>query len=357
MKILFYNYALNMGGIERTIAMLAQELSVEHEVCFAQFTADDPFYELPENVLRVSFGFSASGNRLIRTANLFLRIVDVFRTVRPDVVFCMNKTHLPLFCTVSRFFGATVIGAERSNPRLHRSKRDLRLRQKSVRADGFVFQTERAKSAYPEQTQKKGTVIPNAICNPDALEPYFGEKKPTFVSVGRLEKVKGYDLLIRAFSTIADRLPDWDLVIYGEGNERRALEELVDSLGLSGRVRLPGADMHAFLKARECEIFVLSSRSEGMPNALLEALSCGLACVSYDCENGPRELIEHETNGLLVEAENVESLADAMLRLAQDGELRLRLSENGRNVSVTHSPSAIAQRWLAYAKQIMNSKE
>ena len=354
MKILFYNYSLNMGGIERTISMLSDEFSCEHEVTVCRFCSDLPQYSFSERVRLLTFGLSSAQNRVIRTVRLIAKIFGLFRRFRPDVVFCMNKTHLPLFCRIGHLFGATVIGAERSNPRLHQNPRDLRLREKSVFADGFVFQTERAKAAYPLETQKKGIVIPNAICNPDVLVPYSGERKRTFVSVGRLEKVKGFDLLICAFAEIADRLPDWDLVIYGEGKERPALEELISSLGLNERVSLPGADMHAFLKARECEVFVLSSRSEGMPNALLEALSCGLACVSFDCENGPRELIEHEKNGLLVEAENRDALSEAMLRLAQDGRLRTALSSLGRSVSTTHSPSAIAERWLDYAKQRMN---
>lgn len=353
MKILFYNYALNMGGIERTIQMLAEQFSTEHEVCFVQFTADPPFYTLPENVCRISFGFTGRENRILRTLKLARKIDKVLREQKPDVVFCMNKTHLPLFCSISRRYGCAVIGAERSNPLAHQSRRAVSLRKQSRKADGFVFQTERARLSYPEKTVEKSTVIPNAICNPDVFSAFQGTKERAFVSVGRLEKVKGYDLLISAFGKIAADLPDWRLVLYGEGVCRKELQEQADRLGLSERVVMPGADVHAFCKARACEVFVLSSRSEGMPNALLEALAAGMACVSFDCENGPRELIDHGKNGLLVPPQDVDALAFAMLQLARDGALRTSLGQEAAQMKETHSPQRIAARWLEYAQQIL----
>ena len=358
MKILFYHYALNMGGIERTIATLSREMSREHEVTFAQFTADEPFYELAPAVKHISFGFSASGNRLVRTVKLYFRIRKLISEERPDVIFCMNKTHLSLFCRAARRCGCPVIGAERSNPHFQMKPRQVRLREQSVRADGFVFQTERARQAYPEKTREKGIVIPNAICNEDV---YAGKAElpllKTFVSVGRLEQVKGYDLLISAFASIADKLPEWGLLIFGKGTKRDELQAQIDKAGLTDRITLAGEDVHAFLRAKNCEIFVLSSRSEGMPNALLEAMACGLAAISFDCENGPRELIEDGVNGILVPPEDEKALAKAMLDLAQDPGRRSRMRTEARKLRDTHSIPAITEEWLKYARERMAEKK
>ena len=357
MKILFYHYSMNAGGIERTIASLSAELVREHEITIVQYTDEKPFYELDGRVRYLPLGFDNRGNVVRRIFKLYRALCRIFREVKPDIVFCMNKTHLNV-CVAAQKAScrAVVIGAERSNPLYHNTKRDQALRRKSTAADGFVFQTERAMRAYPEKTQATGTVIPNAICNPDVFEPSPQSKEKRFAAVGRLERVKGYDLLIDAFSKIAPDLPDWSLIIYGEGSKREELQAQIDRAGLLDRVTLAGADLHAFSKVKACEVFVLSSRSEGMPNTLLEAMASGLACVSADCPNGPAELIENEINGLLVPAEDADALAEAMKRLAQDENLRKRLANEAQSLRARHTIAAIAKAWIDYARACYQRK-
>ena len=356
MKILFYNYAMNMGGIERTIATLSSEFAKEHEVVILQYTNDEAFYPLDEAVRLEKFGFSPTGNVLVRTLKLYYSIRKFLKAEKPDVVFCMNKTHLPLFCIATRQSESVVIGVERSNPNLKLTFRQKLQRRMSVMADGFVFQTERARSAYPLKIRKNSIVIPNSISNPDVFLPFDGEKKKAFVSVGRLEKVKGYDLLIQAFSLISDKVPEWTLTLFGHGDEREALQKQAESFHIADKVEFAGEDLHAFLKARECEVFVLSSRSEGMPNSLLEAMAAGLACVAFDCQNGPRELITHGENGLLVSAENVDELAAGMLLLAQNDEMRQKLAIQAQNIRFGHSPEQTALSWSRYANECLIKK-
>lgn len=358
MKIQFYTYALNMGGIERTVAGLANLLCREHEVLVTQYTADTPFYELDSRVRHSSFGFCARGNVLSRTLRFYRAVRAFIRKERPDVVFCLNLTHLILFCLAARGTDTAVIGAERANPKNNTSPRAVRLRKFSVHADGFVFQTERAKSAYPQRTVERSAVIENAIWNEDVLTqsaPVACERR--VISVGRLMPVKGYDLLIDAFFRVADEFPDWTLHIYGEGEQRAALEAQIAERGLDGRVSLPGADLHAHEKVRASEVFVLSSRSEGMPNTLLEAMACGTCCISADCPNGPSELIESEKNGLLFEPESVDAMAMALRRVMGDSALRARLAREGARKLDSHRPETVAQAWLDYACQVKKLKQ
>lgn len=358
MKILFYNYAMNMGGIERTIAGLANLLAEEHEVIVSQFLSDPSFYELSEKVRFEPFGFTASGNVLLRTLRLYRHIRALLVREQPDIVFCMSLTHLILFCRAAHDLKTAVVGAESANPLNDLSKRAVGQRRRSVNADGFIFQTERAREAYPKKTAARSTVIANAIWNDDVLNaPLVAPKKETrVVSVGRLEYVKGYDFLIEAFSRVAADFADWNLVIYGEGNERAKLEKQVLELKMEDRISLPGRDLHAFCHVRASEVFVLSSRSEGMPNTLLEAMASGVCCIAADCPNGPREIVTNGEDGLLIESESVDALERALRQVMGDASLRARLSENAAKILEKHTPAWYATAWLDYAKEVISRK-
>ncbi len=358
MKLLFYNYAMNMGGIERTIAGLANLLCEEHEVLVTQFLSDPSFYDLDERVRFEPLGFTAGGNVVVRTLNLYRAIRSLLVRERPDVVFCMSLTHLILFCQAAHGLKTVVLGAESANPKNDLSKRAVRQRARSVRADGFIFQTERARDAYPERTARGSAVIANAIWNEDVLNApeVAPEKQKRIISVGRLEYVKGYDFLIDAFSRLAEEFVEWSLVIYGEGNARAALEEQIAQSGYADRISLPGRDLHAYRHVRASEIFVLSSRSEGMPNTLLEAMACGVCCVATDCPNGPREIVRDGENGLLIESQNVDAMTEALRRVMADDALRAKLAAGGKKILSEHTPEWYAAAWLDYAKTVISRK-
>ncbi len=190
-------------------------------------------------------------------------------------------------------------------------------------------------------------VIPNPIGDqflpPCQLTgPTHGHK---IVALGRLSPEKGFDLLLRAFaqSTFAD--PDWTLDIVGEGPERDRLRALADDLGIADRVRLPGVVKDPEKVLRKAHLFVLSSRYEGFPMALLEAMACGLAVVSFDCRSGPREMIQDGVNGLLVPPNDVDALAKAMARMIGAEDERKRLGERAVAVAEKFSLAKVTQMW------------
>lgn len=122
------------------------------------------------------------------------------------------------------------------------------------------------------------------------------------LAVGRLVEGKGFGPLIETFSRLAQDFPDWMLVILGEGPDREALEHQVQSVGLVGRIRLPGQAGNASRWYKAADLYVMSSRSEGFPNTLIEAMTHGLPTASFDCDTGPRNIIHHGMDGLLVPA-------------------------------------------------------
>ena len=139
--------------------------------------------------------------------------------------------------------------------------------------------------------------------------------------------------------------PTWDLLILGDGEERKALERLVRQLGLEGRIRSPGALPNPFPTLKRCEIFVLASRAEGSPNVLTEAMACGVPAIAADCPSGPAEIVEDEINGLLVPVGDTGALELAMRRLIEDPALRTRLAERGQASVSRYRPEVILEQW------------
>jgi GalNAc-alpha-(1->4)-GalNAc-alpha-(1->3)-diNAcBac-PP-undecaprenol alpha-1,4-N-acetyl-D-galactosaminyltransferase len=166
------------------------------------------------------------------------------------------------------------------------------------------------------------------------------------LAMGRLTRQKGFDLLLDAFQRSGLAENGWHLAILGEGLERYALVEQATALGVSQALALPGrvSDIGRFLAS--ADIFVLSSRYEGFPNALLEAMQMGRACVSFNCLSGPSDLIVNDRNGFLIPAEDIEELSVALQRLAANPVLRSRLGGQASEVTKQFSPAKIYGDWL-----------
>ena len=189
-------------------------------------------------------------------------------------------------------------------------------------------------------------IIPNAVRGRSFLGDISARiDEPVILGIGRLARQKGFDLLLRAFARTGLADKGWRVVILGEGEDRKALSQLSDDLGVSGSVEMPGhvTDVSGWI-ARS-RIFALPSRYEGFPNALLEAMQLATACVSFDCPSGPRDLIEHGVNGLLVPAENVDALTEALRQLALDPPLRERLGREAAKVSETFAEDRVYRLW------------
>jgi glycosyltransferase involved in cell wall biosynthesis len=194
-------------------------------------------------------------------------------------------------------------------------------------------------------------VIPNPVAPTVSgtmnLADLFQHSEKVIVAMGRLDACKGFDLLIDAFSMAAPTRDNWALLILGGGEERESLARQVDALGLSGKVLLPGEVANPAGLLRQCEIFVLSSRYEGFPNALCEAMASGLPPISFDCKYGPSEIITDGENGILVPSGDVKALSAALMKMMDDPSLRERIRKNARGILEKYGFSAIMDEWDA----------
>jgi glycosyltransferase involved in cell wall biosynthesis len=164
---------------------------------------------------------------------------------------------------------------------------------------------------------------------------------------------KGFDLLLQAFALCLERHPSWTLSLFGEGTEHQQLCALAGRLGLERQVRFEPVTSEPEKVMRESDLFVLSSRYEGFPMVLLEAMASGLPVISFDCLSGPREIIRDEIDGILVPPEDVKALAAAMDRLMGDNEERRRLGARAVEITQRFGLSQVTAMWRSVFDEVL----
>ncbi|WP_256397943.1 glycosyltransferase [Treponema sp. Marseille-Q4132] len=358
MRIAFLTFSLQGGGAERMVSRLANAF-VRHgiQVDLLLFNTENPSYTVNPSVQIIDIG-KKSKFAIKRTLGNIKAIRSYMRAYRPDVMFCFIVTMIP-FAVLGRIGSKThckIIGAERANPHALAKNRRFAVNRFLRFCDGFVFQTAGAQSCYPKYTQKRGIVIGNIAPRIEVQRTDSNVIKNAICSVGRLHPHKDYETLIKAFSIVLQYEPDATLHIYGQGISKQNLEKQAQELGVFKSIVFEGFSKTIDVELQKYEIFVFSSKAEGMPNALIEAMACGCACVSSDCDFGPRELIKDGENGFLVPVADSKTLADKLLYLLRNSSLRKKFSREAIKIQETYSEEKIVTLYLDYAREISDSK-
>jgi GalNAc-alpha-(1->4)-GalNAc-alpha-(1->3)-diNAcBac-PP-undecaprenol alpha-1,4-N-acetyl-D-galactosaminyltransferase len=345
--------SLQGGGAERVMTNMANYWAAK-QLKVTLLTFDDgaipPFYTLDSRVRHIPLAVARqSETKATALRNIVNRVWSLRRAIRdsqPDAVISfMDKTNVTTLLA-TRGSNVPVIVSERIDPRmqpLDKSWERLR-RLMYAWANLIVVQSEPALKYFPDSLQARAQVIPNPVLPAPAYRDSKGVNK-SLISVGRLDHQKGFDLLLRAFASVRDRHGEWSLTILGEGPKRRELESLKNELGLNECVFLPGRVEDVYQRLAQADLFVMSSRYEGFPNALCEALSCGLPSISTDCPSGPREIINDGINGLLVANEDVAALAEAMDRLMESEVERNLLAKRAPEVTIRFGIEKVMEVW------------
>jgi len=199
---------------------------------------------------------------------------------------------------------------------------------------------------------------PVVVAIPNFLTAWPGRRwwprRPVVVSAGRLSREKGFDLLIRAFRPVARDHPRWQLHIYGGGRKETALRERIARYELTDSARLMGASRRLDRRLAAASLFVLSSRAEGFPMVLLEAMACGLPVVSFDCPHGPAEIIRPGRDGLLVPPGDVAGLSAAMSRLIADPDQRREMGAAARARAAEFTASGTVPMWERLFQRLLD---
>jgi GalNAc-alpha-(1->4)-GalNAc-alpha-(1->3)-diNAcBac-PP-undecaprenol alpha-1,4-N-acetyl-D-galactosaminyltransferase len=180
-------------------------------------------------------------------------------------------------------------------------------------------------------------------------------REKVILSVGELSRTeqKGFDTLLQIFAQIAPEYPDWQLVIVGSGDPG-SLTSMIENSGLEKRVSLIGEVNDVQTLMQRSSVFTLTSRWEGLPMVLLEAMSQGMACIAFDCFTGPRELITDRVDGILVDDQNTDHFVTGLKALIEDQDLRTRLGSQAIDTSKKYLPEKIMQRWVQLIENSLN---
>lgn len=362
MRVTLIIHSLGAGGAERIMSLMANYWARQGwPTTLLTIVGPDarPFFSLdpavalrPLDLARASpTPFSGAVANLRRLRALRRAIIDS----APDVVIVfMTQTNV-LTLAATAGLGFPVIVEEHTDPRhaaLGRPWRALR-RLLYPRAARVIALSDAALSYFPLAIRRRGVVMPNPVVLPVGDAPPLATEGRAVLALGRLVDLKGFDLLLESFARVAPHHPEWVLEIWGEGPCRVALEARRDALGLAGRAHFPGLTPRPLAELRRAGLFALSSRYEGFPTVLGEAMACGLPVVSFDCPSGPRQLVRDGVDGVLVPPGDVAALAAALDRLMGDAAERRRLAARAPEVLTRFGLDQIMGRWASLIAEVV----
>ncbi len=374
MRVLFLIHSLSAGGAERVTANLANHWAAAGWlVTVVTMTGrEGDFYSLHPNVKRISLRLDAASSQpLAAMLNNWRRVRAIRRVLseaEPDVaVGIMIKANclLALAAMGQRLTG---VGSEHVHPPASPQGRIWewlrRVTYRHLRAV-TALTTPSADWLIVHTSATRVRVIPNPIAYP--LPVQAPERSPEvdrvahrphrLLAVGRLADEKGFDHLLNAFSGVAARFPNWELVILGEGPLRVALQEQAQSLALDERVRFPGVVGNVGDWYNSADLYVMTSRYEGFGNTLAEAMTYGLPAISVDCETGPRNILRHEVDGLLVPQDDPAALQAALARLMANEGLRRQYAERAVEARERFAVEKIAAQWEALFEECRHDRK
>ncbi|PEY78906.1 glycosyltransferase family 4 protein [Bacillus cereus] len=352
MKIMFVVPNMGYGGAERVISILSNafiEKGYEVKILIANSNGKS-VYDLNSKIVVETIP-SANIKNVYSMYKLLKSIRTITLNYKPDVIMSFMNDTCAITALATIGTGCPIIYSERNDPsNTNQSIKDKIYRYIVERfAKGFVFQSNGAKALYPKRVQNHAVVILNPIDTRKLPSYYSGERKKEIVSVGRLQSQKNQEMLIKAYSNIAKEYPEYNLIIYGEGDLRETLQQKIECLGLKDRIFLKGNISNVLDEINKASIFAFSSNYEGLPNALIEAMALGLPCISTDCSpGGAAMLINNYENGILVPIEDEKEFAAGLRYLLSNYPSAINMGIEAQKIIKRTNESSIVTDWENY---------
>lgn len=363
-KIMFHINSLGYGGAERVVLNLAKHFSLRGiNVLIATEWEANEEYDCPVNVKRIHVGLEENEENKSNSAKRKIRknrLHQLINKEQPDVVlsFCRNANFRAILAAQGT--KVPVIFSVRNDPKTDYAslKNNILGKMLYKRALGGVFQTEEAADFFSTSIKKKSKVILNPLNEKYlSIEPASSRKK-TIVTVGRLTSAKDQIVLIKAFEMLSKDYPEYELHIYGEPSEDRTIDMLttyISEHNLSKQVILKGVSNQLEKDIIDAGMFVLPSRYEGMPNALMEAMAMGLPVISTDCPcGGPATIIRNNENGILVPVGDITAMSEAIRYYIDNPDKAQLYGEKALEIVKEANPTVVADTWLQYIEKRLN---
>lgn len=356
MKITFVTATLTSGGSERVMSIVANKMQERgYEVEIICLNDQIVFYPINEGIKITHVEVEAGTKSLPKKLWWFRKYIQ---KTQPDVVIAFMVSVYTVTLLALMGIGIPVISSVRNDPAYSNLRKKITRKLLLPRSAHVVVQTQQIKKFFNKGIQKMTSVIYNPVNervfeisydndNDDdnlGLKVKGKERLNRIISVGRLYPQKDQKTMIEAFAKVSEQHPDWQLVIYGEGPERKALESLVERLKVKDKVLLPGRSENIIDELNKSKIFCLSSIYEGMSNALVEAICVGLPIVTTKV-SGTEELIKNGENGFIVNIGDKESMAKALTKIIEDENLQNQFAEKNKAQAIKFETNTIVDQW------------
>ncbi len=380
LKIVYCTPALYMaGGVERVLTLkanyFAEHFGYDITIILTEGKDKPLFYPLSDRIKIVNLNVNFEELwtcSFVKKVSVYLSKQRIFKKrltaelmrIRPDITVSLLRREINFINDIKD--GSKKIGELHVNRANYRNFEEgdanfiknlfakfwmCSLVSHLKRLDKFIVLTEEDKASWTE--------LSNVEVIPDPLAFDITEVSPLkakrVIAVGRYVYQKGFDLLLQAWAKIEKLFPDWELAIYGMG-DRSSYENLAQQLGINmNRCHLNGSTQNIRKEYLESSLFVFSSRFEGFGMVLIEAMACGLPVVSFDCPCGPKDIVSHDEDGLLVPSGDIDKLANAMSQLMDSYELRHQMAKNAICNVRRFQIDEIADRWQLLFEDVLNS--
>ena len=348
MKLLFYCHGCGNGGAERVITTLASSFAQKgYKVKLVTSKKSNNDYECHKRVMKECI-YSEGVNALSRNIKIVLKLRRIIKSYKPNCIISFSAIPNIQMIISSLGLKNKIIISERTDPsRYPESKIGKVLRDCLYPfSDTIVFQTKIAMKYFKPTIQKKGCIIYNPISN-NLPSAYSGERKKLIVGIGSLSEQKNWMNALKASNLFFERHPDYIFKIYGEGPERKKLQDYIDkSPVLKGKIQLMGFSADAVYEMNSAMMYVSSSDYEGISNSMLEALASGVPSICTDCPvGGARTFIKSGYNGFLVPVNNSKALYERMIELAENEHLRKQFSKQSQIIKEDLCVDKISSEW------------